>query len=112
MGDVITVKCVLKRGGYEHRSDICDALAFINPAQKGNPWHWLPVHAKGTSRLPDIHAEWEYEIRGDRLHFTPSLLDKSDNFHTDFNWNVAFAECPDGRPAHDYFLEINPEVKP
>lgn len=112
MSDVISVKCVLKRRGFEHPSGICDGLAFIGTTQKGKPWHWLPCHEKGTPRLPDIRAEWEYEVRGDRLHFTPSLLDQSDQFHTAFNWDVAFAECPEGQGAHDFFFQINPDVKP
>ena len=113
MSDVITVKCVLKRRGYEHPNGICDALAFVNPAQKGSPWHWIACHEKGQPPLPGTtHPQWEYEVRGNRLHFTPSLLDTSDNFHTAYNWDVQFAECPHGQGAHDFFFELNPEVKP
>ena len=114
MGDVITVKCVLARGKYECPTGTCDALAFVNPAQKGRPWHWIACHQKGTPTLPEFRYRplWEYEVRGERLHFTPSLFDTSDNFHTDYHWDVAFAECPEGRGAHDFFFEINPEVTP
>lgn len=111
MGDTITVTCVLHRGGYEAPGGICDALAFVNPAQKGRPWHWIACHEKGKASAI-THPEWEYEVRGDRLHFTPSLLDTSDGFHTSFNWDVAFQEKPDGVGAHDFFFQINPDVKP
>jgi hypothetical protein len=112
MGDIITVKCVLARGKFEDPAGICDGLAFVNPAQKGSPWHWIACHRKGSPPLKTSRPQWEYEIRGDRLHFTPSLLDTSDGFHTAYNWEVAFDELPEHRGAHDYFFEINPEVKP
>ncbi|GEM_PF-6155305 len=112
MSDVITVCCVLARGKFEHPAGTCDALAFVNPAQKGKPWHWIACHKKGTPELPTSWPQWEYEVRENRLHLTPSLLDKSDNFHTAFNWDVSFAECPEHRDPFDFFLEMNPEVKP
>lgn len=117
MSDVITVKCVLARGKFEDPRGICDGLAFVNPAQKGKPWHWIACHEKGTPAFPTTGGlrempQWEYEVRGERLHFTPSLLDTSDQFHTAYNWDVAFAELPASRGAHDFFFEINPEVKP
>ena len=112
MSDVITVKCVLARRKFEDPAGICDGLAFVNPAQKGKPWHWIACHEKGTAPLPTSRPQWEYEVRGERLHFTPSLLDTSDQFHTGYNWDVAFAELPEGRCAYYFFFEINPEVKP
>lgn len=111
MGDLITVRCVLKRQGYKGIEGKCDGLAFVNPAQHDNPWHWIPCRELGQPILPGLHAQWEYEVRGDRLHFTPSLLDTSDQFHTDYNWSVAFSECPDEKNPHDFFFEVNPDLK-
>ncbi len=112
MSDVIKVRCVLARRKFQDLGGVCDGLAFSNPTQKGNPWHWIPCHEKGTPVTPTYRPQWEYEVRGDRLHFTPSLLDTSDQFHTAYHWDVAFTELPEGRGAHAFFLEINPELKP
>lgn len=116
MGDVIHVTCVLARGKFEGPFDVkADGLAFVNPAQRNKPWHWIACHEKGTPAIPDIgqvHCpQWEYEVKGNRLYFTPSLLDKSDGFHTDYHWNVAFAELPEGRDPYDFFYEQNPGVR-
>ncbi len=110
---MITVRCVLARGRFEGPGGTCDGLAFVNPAQKGNPWHWIACHEKGTPGLTaGVCPQWVYEVRGDRLHLTPSLLDTSDQFHTAYNWDVAFAEKPDGMGAHEFFFVINPDLKP
>ncbi len=112
MSDVITVKCILVRGKFEGPGGVCDGLAFVNPAQRGNPWHWIACHEKGTPGLTEgACPQWTYEVRGGRLHFTPSLLDKSDGFHTAYNWDVAFHECPDGAEPYDVFFTINPELE-
>lgn len=113
MSDVIKVRCVLAKGTFEGPGGECDGRAFINPEQKGNPWHWIACHQAGNPGLTkDTVPQWTYQIKGDRLHFTPSLLDRSDNFHTAYNWDVAFAVLPEGRDPYAFFREINPGVVP
>jgi len=112
MGDVIRCKVVLVRGGYEAPGGKCDALAFVLPRPSGrNDWHWIACHEKGKATAI-THPEWECEVRGKRLHLTPSLLDTITGFHTAFNWDVEFVVKPEGVGAHEYFFAINPEVTP
>lgn len=115
MSDVITSTVVLVKGGYEHlRGPNSDALAFVLPRPGGkNDWHWIACYERGTPK-PECERQpaWEYEVRGNRLHLTPSLLDRSTGFHTAFDWNVAFREKPEGVGAHEFFFQLNPDLKP
>jgi len=114
MGDVIHCTVVLARDGYEHLSDEkSDALAFVLPHGERKDWHWIACREKSRP-LPQDRSQpvWQYEIRGDRLHFTPSLLDRLTGFHTAYHWDVAFREKPAGIGAHEFFFQINPTVKP
>lgn len=114
MGDLITATCVLKRGGFEGPRATADCLSFVllREARQNPDWHAIACHAKGTPEPDCGHPVWQYEVRDGRLHLTPSLLDQSTGFHTDYHWSVAFAECPDGRDPFTVFFELNPGMSP
>jgi len=109
MSDIVTCKAVLVRSVDPTR---CDHLHLIS---RGEDHHTIPCKPKGRRlevESPRGHGPWEYEERGERLHLTPSLLCVNSGFHTAFNWDVAFAECPADRRPYDFFFELNPELRP
>ena len=115
MSDVIHCTVVLHRDGYEHLGEErSDGLAFVLPRPNGKKdWHWIACREKSRPKPNDrSQPVWQYEVRGDRLHFTPSLLDRITGFHTANDWDVAFREKPDGIGAHDFFFQVNPDVTP
>ncbi len=83
----------------------------------------LPVHPKGNPG-PTSHPSWEYEIKGDTLHVSPSVrirttkpsethpdrMDPVELFHSDGAWSVKFKEFIPGEyvQASDLFRELNP----
>ena len=104
MGDVVTCKAVLKKAVDPTRPD----FLFLSPAHQD--YRDLPCHEKGKPKGGT--PEWEYEIRGDRLHITPSMHCTDTGFHTDFHWSVAFELKPEGVDAMTHFFAINPDRTP
>lgn len=98
MGDLVTCIAVLHKG--ESLYLVCSPDFHLRI---------LPCRIKGEAKIKI--PEWEYEERGGRLHLTPSLLCLDTKFHTDYNWDCAFARCPEDQGAYEYFYSLNPNLK-
>jgi hypothetical protein len=72
----------------------------------------IPVYPKGTPKPATRNgAAWEYEVRGNRLHITPSLHVRHQNsltlewvtdFHNGYSWDVEFREARPKDPAQQW----------
>jgi hypothetical protein len=99
MGDIVTCICALKKSTHPGKAD--RLFMYV----KG--YREIPVSEKGAPPSPDSRA-WTYEIVGDLLHITPSLLFVGDDFHTAYNWTCKFSICPPEEEIMDHYLIKNP----
>ena len=109
MGDIITFTCILKKSSNPGEPDTL-ALA-ISKTDGDNGYREIPCHPVGAKVKPKPsmpNVMWEYRVSGNQLHLTPSLFCPSVNFHTDYNWSVAFVECPELKDEMELFAETNP----
>jgi hypothetical protein len=80
----------------------------------------VPVRPKGT---PDKQYSWEYELKDDMIHVTPSLKisttrplgDENESvelFHSDGAWSVKYVEFfpVDYEQSYDMFRKLNPDA--
>ena len=102
MSDIVTCKAVLRKSS---KPGVADELFLFATGIR-----IISCHPKGTP-ASGYRPEWEYEERDGRLYITPSLLCRDTNFHTAFNWDVAYELCPEGDSHYELFYELNPDLK-
>ena len=103
MSDKVTCKAVLVVANSANASD----YIYLECAPDFK-LRVIPCRPKGQEKRTE-GPEWEYTVEGDRLHVTPSLLCMDTQFHTAYNWDVAFEQCPQETSGYEHFYTLNPE---
>lgn len=105
MSDQVTCIAVLKKSPDRTRPDSLTLCAGEGKWYK--TMRTLPCAPKGAHIAEG--KPWEYVENEGMLTLTPSMLCLESGFHTDFQWNVKYAPCPEGVDASDYYFAVNPD---